>query len=298
MPLVGCELALAHPEDREAVVSLLARSAGHGLLILDTCQRLECYGFREPELPSITVGRTWRDASAFERLARIAAGLESRILGELEVLGQVRDAYRRFRADGGTEDAALDRMFQDALAVARKARRKSGIDRTLTSLGSVAARLLLARVPGTAPLAIVGSGSLAGSVARHLAAGGQRAIRIAGRCPENALRLAARINGFASGLNEMAHLFEGVRGIITATAAPHPVVFPHHLARSDRPLTIIDLGTPPDCSPEVRGLPGLAYVPLREVEERAQVNVEDRRRRAEAAARIVHEGALEWARPS
>lgn len=294
-PFTACLLELADPASRESVVRSLWQAVPPALLVLSTCQRLECYGRHPPSLPGVRVKHRWDRREAFERLARIAAGLESRVLGELEVLGQVREAYRQFRVAGGENDSLLDRLFQDALALARRARRESGIDQTQTSLASLACRQLLARIPAGAPLAVVGSGSLAGSVARYLGKRGDSAVRIAGRCPENAVQLASEVGGFGCGLDRLMPMFDGVAGIVTATAAPHPVVYAHHLERAGRPLVIVDLGVPPDCDAEVATLPGVTYIGLREVEAHAHVNIEDRRRRAEEAGRIIAEGAGAWA---
>ena len=295
MDLVGCELKLGSAESREAVVNSLRRPGSGAFMVLDTCQRLECYGTGVPAANGAQVVRVWSGAEAFERLARIAVGLESRILGELEVLGQVREAYRMFREQTDGNEAALDRIFQDVLSVARKARRESRIDQTLTSLAALAARALLDRVTPGAPIAVVGSGSLASSVTRRLAERGGAALRIAGRCPENALRLASEVQGFGMGLDDLAPMMDGVAGIVAATAAPHPVLYAYHLEKAARPLVIVDLGVPPDCSAEVRELPDISYIPLGEVEAMAQINLEERRRQGETAAQIVRDGAREWA---
>jgi glutamyl-tRNA reductase len=142
---------------------------------------------------------------------------------------------------------------------------------------------------------VVGSGSLATGVVRSLTKSGKRPVRIASRCPENALSLAMEVDGFAHGLDELTHLFDGAAGIITATAAPHALVFPQHLSAAQRPLVIVDLGVPPDCCREVQVMDGVTYISLADIEAKAQLNSADRRERAEHAARLVHEGALEWA---
>jgi len=289
------ELQLKSDRTREQVVSELARERREPLLILDTCQRLECFGVAAPEHEQIRVSRTWRDADAFERLTRIAAGLESRILGELEVLGQVRRAYRQFR-ERHHHTTGLDRVFQDALALARRARRESGIDRNLTSLSGIAARELLNRTPPGEPLAVVGTGSLAGSIARYLGKRGQSPVRITSRCPENAITLALEIGGFGAGLEDMSHLFDNVAGIISATAAPHAVIYPSHIESARRPLAVIDMGVPPDCDDAVRTLPELDYVELDAIESKAQVNVGERHQRAQIASRIIRDGAIAWAK--
>jgi glutamyl-tRNA reductase len=294
MQLIACKLEVSEPAEREAIVQGLGSDPT--LLVLNTCQRLESFGTREPDFHKVRILERWTNAAAFERLARIAAGLESRILGELEILGQVRQAYRQFREVIGEGDNSLDRVFQDILSLARKARRESGIDQKVTSLSALASRELLARVPAGEPVAVVGSGSLAAGVARYLSERGNSPIRIAGRCPENAISLANEVNGFGCGLDNLLSLFSNVAGIVTATAAPHPVVYAHHIAHTKRPLVIVDLGVPADCAAEVRHLSDLEYISLSNVETQAQVNVQERKQRAEVAAHIIRQRSMSWSR--
>ncbi len=279
--------------ERQRIVDDLCKS-DRRLLVLDTCQRLEIFGDLEP-IQGVQVDEQYRDGAAFERLARIAAGLESRILGELEVLGQVRDAYKRFRREAAAHDLSLDRYFQAALALARKARRESGIDQEIISLSGLAGRELLRRVSPGAPVAVIGSGSIAASAIRHLWKRGSCPIRVSSRCPDNAMSLAASVGGFGAGLDELAPLLEDVEGILCATAAPHPVLYAHHIEAARRPLHIIDLGVPADCAREVIAMDHVDYLPLEGVEAKAQGNLAERARRAEIAARIIREGAEAWA---
>jgi glutamyl-tRNA reductase len=294
MNLLAYELEASDPIARHVAVGAM-RTSSPPMLILNTCQRFECWGFGEPSAEGVTVKNQLASAQAFERLARIAAGLESRILGELEILGQVRTSYKQFREDGGDTHSKLDRIFQDALSLARKARRESEIDQNLTSLGALASRELMSRVSATAAVAVVGSGSVAASVARYLSKRGDYPVRVSSRCPENAMQLAMECGGFGTGLDQLSHLLDGVEGIVTATAAPHAVVYDHHLEGAKKPLTIIDLGVPADCAPAVQKMDGVTYIPLIEVEERAQLNSEERRQRAELAGQIIRDGARKWA---
>jgi glutamyl-tRNA reductase len=295
MQLVGCQIDTKHAEERVEAIHRL-HALNRPLLILNTCQRLEFFACGEVQIPELATSQQWKDAVAFERLARIAAGLESRIVGELEILGQVRGAYKTFRAARRPGCCQLDRLFQDALALARRARRESGIDRNLTSLSALAARELLARVPTGEPIAVVGSGSIAGSVARYLGKRGQSRVRVTSRCPERAMTLAQEVGGFGSGLDRLHHLLDGVSGIITATAAPHPVLYVEHIEGARRPLSIVDLGVPPDCHEDVRTMRDVQYIELEYIESKAQVNTQERRDRAEIAARIIRDGALAWSR--
>jgi glutamyl-tRNA reductase len=297
MQLIACQLNTEHPEQRLAAIDRV-REANQPYLILNTCQRLEIFGCQEPEIDAIHPSQQWEDAIAFERLARIAAGLESRILGELEILGQVRTAYKQFRSSYRLKACNLDRLFQDALALARKARRESGIDRNLTSLSALAARELMSRVPAGSPVAVVGSGSIASSVTRYLGKRGQHPVRVTSRCPDRAMTLAQQVGGFGGGLDNLHHLLDGVAGIITATAAPHPVLYPTHLEGVQQPLHIIDMGVPPDCHDQVIHAANVHYLGLDGIESKAQANTEERRQRAEIAAQIIRDGALAWCKTS
>jgi len=294
MQFIGCELEITEADSREAVVTALTRRPDRPMLVLNTCQRLECFGYEIPEDPRWRITARWEANEAFERMARIAAGLESRVIGELEVLGQVRTAYKLFREVTSGNSKALDRIFQDALSLGREARRQSEVDRNLTSLSALSARTLMKHIPETAPVAVVGTGSLASSVARYLNKRGNHPVRITSRCPLNAYLLASELGGFSSALDNLDHLFDGVAGIISATAAPHALIYPHHLEKAGRPLTIIDLGEPADCDVAVQQLPFVTYVSLLEIERKAHINTEDRLRRAEIAARIIRDGALAW----
>ncbi|HMP68194.1 MAG TPA: hypothetical protein PKA76_02515 [Pirellulaceae bacterium] len=295
MQLTGYSVECPSAHDREQVVRDFMTRQDPPLLVLNTCQRLECYGFGLPEDPRIVIRETFNASHAFERIARIVAGLESRVLGELEVLGQARTAYKVFHRLAHGRHNRLDRMFQDAFALGRNARKISGIDSNLISLSGIATRALIEAIPENGSVAVVGAGSLAGSVVRNLRKRGNYPVRIASRCPDNALALAVEVGGFSAALDDLAHLFKHVHGIITATAAPHALVFPHHLEHTHRPLTLIDLGVPADCDSAVRTLPGVTYISLEDIEARAHVNTEDRRQRAEHAARFIREGALAWA---
>lgn len=292
--MIACELELVGPEVRPYVVAHLRAQSTSPLLVLDTCQRLETVGDCVPRHGQIRVLRSWLNESAFERLTRIAAGLESRILGELEILGQVRTAYRCFRKCAAGNHRRFDRILQESLALARKARRESGIDRNHTSLGALAAREMTSRVERGALLAVIGSGSLASSVARHLHQCGGAPLRVASRRAERAEELASAVDGDYGGLDRLSDLLTGVVGIVTATSAPCPVLYPCHLIRAARPLTIVDLATPSDCSEDISHMSAVEHVGLPVVEQKVRNNSAVRRECAETAAQIVSEGTSRW----
>lgn len=293
----GYWLNVPNGEDREGVVTDL-RASGRWM-VLDTCQRLEIYGMGEAGADfaddRVEVLEVWPRLQALERLARIATGLESRVLGELEVMGQVRSAYKLFRGATGGGLKELDKQFQDVIALARRARRESGIDQKLTGLSGLAARTVLDRIEPGAPLAVVGSGTLAGSVLRYFNKRGSSPLRVAGRCPDKAMSLALTAGGFGSSLDQLAHLLDDVAGIVTATAAPHPIVYAHHLKTVRPGLVIVDLGVPADCCPSLVGLPGTTYFGLEAIEAMSESNQLDREAAAVTANAMIRTAIERWA---
>lgn len=292
--LIACDIRIPEPTLREETARRLRSDCVHPVLVLNTCQRLETFG-RLAMISQEYLAEGFMECHATDekdivrRLARIAAGLESRILGELEILGQVRQAYKEFTARFGKDDPKLDRLFQDALALARKARRESGIDQNVTGLAALTARKIIASVPDDATVTIVGAGSLAKGVARYLGKRSKLPVRVSSRCPENAMKLAMEVGGFSSGLEDLVPMLRDARVIVSATAAPHPLIFSEHVPVRGEGRLILDLGEPPDCAEEVRNREDIEYVGLMDIEALAQTNTADRRERAIVAAKIIDE---------
>lgn len=291
--LISYTLDAPEPTQRARLVKQLRERATNPVLVLDTCQRLEVYGWQSPDLEELDVVDTACAQEALRRLARIAAGLESRIVGELEIMGQVREAYRQFSERYGKQDTRLDRLFQDAIALARKARRESKVDQTLTSLGALTARHIMSNVPEDATVAVIGSGSVAQSVSRYLGKRSKLPLRVTSRCPEHAMRLAMEVGGFHCGLDELAPMLDDAQVVVTATAAPHPLVYTHHLPvlKNQPKRLIIDLGEPPDCNTCVQARDDVEYIGLLAVEEMAQTNTAERVERGKVAAAIIEKAA-------
>lgn len=285
---IACSLDIPDPQNRECTARSLRQQRSHPLMVLNTCQRLETFGWHAPSTLSETIQTTCTsEEAAIRHLARIAAGLESRIIGELEVMGQVRQAYKEFHSSFGKKDARLDRMFQKAIALARKARRESGVDANLTGLSALTARRIIDTVPESAAVTIVGAGSIAKGVARYLGKRTKMPVRVSSRCPENAMRLAMEIGGFSSGLNELIPMLEHADVVVTATAAPHPLIYNHHLPESANKKLVIDLGEPPDCADEIHLRGDIDYVGLLDMESHANTNTLERQERARVAADLI-----------
>lgn len=292
---VAYRFSIPCPHHRARVSAELQQEGRGRWLVLDTCQRLELYsadGLPSPSVLEYAVDRV-DGHEAFLRLANIAAGLDSRVLGELEILGQVRQSYKALVESAG--EARTLCVFQDVLALARKARKASGIDQRLTSLSGLASRYLLDQVePGT-PIAVLGSGSIASACVRYLSKRGESPVRIASRCPEKAMQLAVNYGGFSRGLDGLEELLVGVGGVLCATAAPHPLLYPAHLELLTPAAVVVDLGVPADCSEACRISKAIRYTSLVDVEQLAESNRADRQARAAIAEAVIAEGVAHWA---
>ncbi|MFI6321352.1 glutamyl-tRNA reductase [Nonomuraea sp. NPDC050556] len=193
---------------------------------------------------------------AVEHLFSVVCGLDSMVVGEAQILGQVRQSLK-LAQERGTVGATLNELVQRALRVGKRAHSETGIDHAGSSL--VSAGLALAgRVVGTRAL-IVGAGSMSALAAATLARAGVSDIVVANRTFERAVRLAESVGGRAVELSAVAQELAEADLVITCTGAGHHVITPEMVTRS---VFLLDLALPHDIDPAVRELPGVTLVDL------------------------------------
>jgi len=205
---------------------------------------------------------------AVQHLFSVACGLDSMVVGEGQILGQLRAAYRA-ATDSDTTGRVLGPLVQRALRVGKRARSETGIDRAGASLVGAGLDLAAAAVgplAGKAAL-VVGAGSMGALAAAALRRTGIAQITIANRTPAGAERLAASLDGRAVGLDRLADSFAVADVVVAATGAAATVVRRETVAagvraRSGRPLFVLDLALPRDVDPAVRELAGVTLVDL------------------------------------
>ena len=303
--------------DRTAAGALAACTAArpgiHEALVLSTCERTEVYAVAAvPELGQATLRdqleqlggplyarevNVASDRDAAEHLMRVAAGLESSVPGEFEVLGQLRGAAelaRERRASG----QVLQRLTQDALAAGRRVREATEIARGRYSLGSVAAGLVCRFTGGAdagARALVIGSGETGSTVARALWAHGVEISLAARHRSERARRLAEDVGAVTVEPGEP--LFDALvetDAVISCTGAPHRLV-PMELlldvveGRRGRPLLVIDLAMPRDFDPGASLIDGVQLFDLDDLREVVSATVAQRSSAMEAAEAIVSE---------
>ncbi|HVV30469.1 MAG TPA: glutamyl-tRNA reductase, partial [Mycobacteriales bacterium] len=208
------------------------------------------------------------DARAVQHLFQVACGLDSMLVGEAQVGGQVRSAYK-LAQDEGTVGQVLGEAFRHAIRVGKRARSETGLDRAGASLVGLAVEHA-AEVLGSLqhrPAAVVGAGSTGALAASTLRRAGVGSLQVANRTEDAADRLAARFDGFSVRWSELGQLLEAADVVACATASVHSVVSYAATAaalrsRAGRPLVLLDLGLPRDVDPAVRELPGVTVVDL------------------------------------
>jgi glutamyl-tRNA reductase len=199
----------------------------------------------------------WDGLDVVTHIARVSCGLESMVLGESEIQGQVADALTVARRTGSAGQT-LTMVFETALHTARRARAETAIGRHAASVSSVAAELVdeLARDVPKPRLLLVGAGRMGRVAAEALAARQSGSLVIASRTPAHARALADRVKGEAHPLTDLPALLPGVDVVLTACAAADPILTTEMVeaARAgvgERPLAIVDIGVPRNVEPGV-----------------------------------------------
>ena len=238
------------------------------------------------------------DEQAARHLVRVTAGLDSMVVGESDVQGQVRAAAELAEA-AGTLGAQLRGLFRRAVTAGRRVRRETRIARGPASLPAVAADIAARLHPDLAPrrVLVIGAGRMAAATGHALRRRGTREFAVANRSPGAASALAAELGGRAVGLGALAAELARADIVVSSTEAPYAIVHRADVAaalagrtgRADRPLALIDLAVPRDIDADVGTLPGVLLYDLDDLERAIEVGLERRRRDVAHAERIVDE---------
>ena len=294
---------------QEALLELGVLRAEGGLregVILSTCNRTEVYFVEGHEdllarVTSALSSRLSEDASPYVYVRRdrdvathlftVAAGLDSMILGEAQIHGQVKDAWEQCRGESG---AVLNRMFQTALLAASRAREETGIGRGAASVSSAAVQLakkIFGDLAGRRAM-ILGAGDVAELSLECLLKEGVRVAIVANRTHERAQALAERHGATAMHYEQCWNSLSEVDVLLCSTASPIPVVTIARVreaidARGDKPLCILDIALPRDVEAEVGQLDNVFLYDLDDIRAAAAANLERREEDVPAAQEII-----------
>lgn len=277
-------------------------------VVVSTCNRVEFYTAgicpaRSLEgLRGLLTARAGVEAPLYHHdtptsvrhLFRVASGLDSMVLGETEILGQVKQAYAA-AAEAGSTSRLLNRLFQSAFRVAKSVRSDTGITRGATSVGAVAVELA-GKIFGDLSnhrVMILGAGDTSERTARSLVSRGVKTVIVSNRTFDRAAQLAAEIGGMAIHFDNWHREFDEVDILISSTSAPHTLLDRKKLEpvlrrRGGRPLFLIDLAVPRDIDPDVNSLDGVFLYDIDSLQDIAHRSLAIRQQEVEHCERIIN----------
>ena len=235
----------------------------------------------------------FREQDAVRHVFRVAASLDSMVVGEPQILGQVKEAYATARAVG-TVRAQLDQLLTRAFAVAKRVRTETAVGSSAVSVASVAVELakkIFGNLSGK-QVFLVGAGKMSELAARHLLAHGCESIFVANRTYDRAIRLAQKFDGQAIEFSRLHDSCDRADIVITSTGAPHAIFRREHgelflSRRKNRPMFFIDIAVPRDVDPEMNKLDGIFVYDIDDLQQAVASHVADRKKEAERAEAIV-----------
>ena len=287
-------------------------------LLLTTCNRVEIYGIAPGAVPTPLLSRCMAagdspvalpemyrhdDSECVQHLFRVASGLDSMVVGETEIFGQVKKAYETARVTRGA-GPHLHRLFQRAFRVAKQVRTHTQITRGSTSVGSVAVDLAQ-RIFGdlrTRRVLILGAGETSERTARALVSRGVQELFVSNRSPERAQQLALQVNARPVPFDDWHQQCAKIDILITSTSSEEPLVsremlIPFLAERVERPLFIIDIAVPRDVDPSVNELDGVYLYDIDSLKSIAEQSIAQRRQQIAAAEKIIAEHVRDfWAK--
>ncbi|MFO1257999.1 MAG: glutamyl-tRNA reductase [Gammaproteobacteria bacterium] len=291
-----------------ALKDLCASTATTEVALLSTCNRTEMYcSFTDPEavlhwwrnyldLKSEDIRPfvyTYSDSAAVKHVMRVACGLDSMLVGEPQILGQLKTAYQT-AGEIGVLGRYLDRLFQNSFSVAKRVRRETEIGSHPVSIAFSAVNLskqIFADLKHMTVL-LVGAGQTIELLAKHLWQQGVRRMIVANRSLQAASRLAATFQGQAIGLEAIEYHLAESDMVVTATASGQPIILPNMLpsaikARKRRPILMIDLSVPRNIHPDIGQFEDVYLYCIDDLQHIVDRNLQSRLSAAETAEHLI-----------
>jgi glutamyl-tRNA reductase len=305
---------VAFPEKsiHEPLRALHAAAGVRETMILSTCNRVEItavvegreqgaaavrdFVARHHEVPEAELAPhlyLHAGPEAVRHLFRVASSLDSLVVGEPQILGQVKDAYQ-FAREAGAIGAVLDRLLKKALSVAKLVRTETEISRSAVSVSFAAVELakkIFGEIEGRAAM-IVGAGEMAELAVKHLVSSGVREVFVVNRTFEKAVELAREFGGSAVKFDDLFEQMALADIVISSTGAPHFIIRGEDVKRvmarrKHRPMFFIDIAVPRDIEPSVNDVDNAYLYNVDDLQSVVDANVKERRKEAEKAEQLV-----------
>lgn len=304
--------AVAKHRLQEWLKDVFQDEAVEATAILSTCNRTEIYLIASDVDKGIFAGKNFFGKlsqldvadlnqylyyytlqEAVRHLFRVSAGLDSMILGESQILGQVQEAYQ-YTLEAGTTNGVMNNLFKQAIVTGKRVRTETLIDRQAVSVSSAAVELAkqeLGELTGRTVL-ILGAGETSELTARHLVSNGVSSVIVANRTYERAQSLAQEFGGSAVRFDDFYKCLKYADIVISCTSAPHYIIEPKELVpvmeeRNKKPLFFIDIAVPRDIDPAVAQLPFVSVYDVDDLMYVVDKNMNERKKEAVNAEEIV-----------
>ncbi|MEO8554075.1 MAG: glutamyl-tRNA reductase, partial [Kofleriaceae bacterium] len=288
-------------------------------LLISTCNRVEVYGVARPGSDAPPVVRQWlaqrrsinlvdvgealyerRGPAAIRHVFSVASSLDSLVVGEAQILGQLKASYA-FAGTAGTSGPVLSRAIERAFGVAKRVRTETAIARGAANVSSVAVELagrVFGNLAGKSVL-VVGAGKMSSLAARHLYSNGAQRIVVTNRSPEKAEALAAEIDATARPWAELEQQLAAADVVISSTGAREPVLTKAMFkkvakARRYKPMMVIDIAVPRDAEPQIQDVDGVYLFDIDDLDKVVAANLAERQKAAEHAGKIVEHEATQF----
>ena len=302
-------IAISREDLPETTRALAATTGVSECMIVSTCNRVELLaavetpdtdvtGFLSKHFgldPALLASHIYerRDRDAVRHLFRVAASLDSMVVGEPQILGQVKEAFGVARA-AGTVASQLEHLLQSAFAAAKRVRTDTEIGSNSVSVASVAvelARKIFGSLQGRTVF-LVGAGKMSELAARHLVQQGAGTILVSNRTAERARVLAEQFQGRVIHFEQLYDAAVDADIVISSTGAPHPIFRPEHgqaflHRRRNRPMFFIDIAVPRDVDPAMNKLEGIFVYDIDDLQQVAASHMAERSRQAGDAEALI-----------
>ncbi len=298
----------------EAVRELLDKSAINELVVISTCNRTEIYsvlqdldkgkdqvidflceksGIKRNKLEPLIY--FYEDKKAIRHLFEVSASLDSMVVGEAQILGQLKESYVLANEVQGTS-TIFNRLFHRAFGVGKRVRSETPIGESAVSISYAAVELakkVFQDLKGRTVM-IVGAGKMSELTAKHLKDQGVKSVLVSNRTHEKAEELAKVFDGKAVRFDDLVKEMVNADIVISSTAAPHPVIEKEDMAkvmkgRRNKPIFIIDIAVPRDVEPEVNALYNAYLYDIDDLQTVVENNLEERQKSTRAAEEIIAE---------
>ncbi len=303
------KLALSLEQQKVLLDALLDLPVINEAIILSTCNRTEIYcDIQNPDLLLPWFANYWHltleqiqayfyllnDQDAIKHLLRVASGLDSMMLGESQILGQMKQAFQHAEAHG-TIGSNLRQIFPFLFGASKRIRNQSGIDQHATSVAFAGAKLIQKQCPDASNLSVllIGSGETATLVTKYLHQQGCRTFTIASRSSEHSSKLAEQYAGTVIDIQAIDTALVNADIVVTATACPYPFIsvtmMRNVLAqRQHKPLFLLDLAVPRDIEPQVGQLSNVTLYNIDDLECLTQEGMQQRQSAALHAEKLIN----------